>query len=46
MVRSKSGTTNTRQLPLDSFFYQIHCVKSEFEAVTDTQENKAKETAQ
>jgi len=46
VLRSKSGTTNTRQLPLHSFFYRIHCVNSEFEAVSDTQGNKGKETAQ
>jgi hypothetical protein len=43
-LRSKSGTTNTRQLYLHSFFHQIHC-NSEFEAVKDTQGNKAKEVA-
>jgi len=46
VLRSKSGTTNTRQLPLHSFLHQIHCVNSEFEAVSDTQGNKAKKTAQ
>ena len=28
------------------FSYRIHCVNSEFEAVSDTQGNKAKEMAQ